>query len=196
MAKPVRVKTTWFKDEDAPRSPEEIANAIASVIWRLADSTVESLSQAEYDIVTPQRGFRIIGELVCFLAHYTDRLVFGRIDEPARHALIIAIARKLAEVMEENIIEVTGGKDPDYDYRTGFIDLFNRRSADYATFEINANQISYQASRYLSLMVREIMEAHDQTWIQDQLIEIEVPQIMATCKKSVDGFYPAEGGAK
>jgi hypothetical protein len=191
MAKPIRVKTQWFKDEGEARSPEEVANAIASVIWRLADNTIDSLSQADYDIITPQRGFRIIGELACFLTHYADRLVFGRVDDAARTQLIIAIVRKLAEVMEANIIEITGRKDPDYDYRAGFIDLFNRRSADYATFDIHAEQISYQASRYLSLMVREIMEAHDQTWVQDQLIEIEVPQIMATCKKTIDGFYPA-----
>jgi hypothetical protein len=83
-------------------------------------------------------------------------------------------------------------KDPDYDHKAGFIDLMNRRNADYATFDFPTDKASYQALRYLSLMIREIMEQSDQTWIQDQLMDIEVPQIMATCQKTVDGFFPLE----
>lgn len=191
MAKPVRVKTTWFRQDGAPRAAGETAGAIATVIWRLADKTVDSLSQANYDILTPQRGFRIIAELCCFLAHYADRLVYGRIDEVERTELMRATGQKLAGIMEDNILDFSGGiKDPDYDHRTGFIDLMNRRNADYATFDFPVDKAGYQALRYLSLMIREIMEAHDQTWIQDQLMDIDVPEIMATVKKQIDGFYP------
>ncbi len=190
MAKPLRVKTQWFKDSEDDRAPEETASAIAMLIWRLADGTVDSLSQAEYDIITPQRGFRIIAELCCFLSHYVDRLVYGRVDETRRHALVSAVGQRLAETMEDNIIDFSGGvKDPNYDHKTGFIDLMNRRNTDYATFEFPVNKAGYQALRYLSLMIREVMEAQDQTWIQDQLMDIEVPQIMATVKKQIDGFF-------
>lgn len=191
MAKPVRVKTAWFKEEGQGRSAEETATAVASVIWRLADKTVDSLSEADYDIITPQRGFRIIAELCCFLNHYADRLTYGRVDEADRASLMTAVGHKLAAIMEDNILDFSGGiKDPDYDHRAGFIDLLNRRNADYATFDFPVDKASYQALRYLSLMIREIMESHDQTWIQDQLMDIEVPEIMATVKKQIDGFYP------
>lgn len=190
MAKPLRVKTQWFKGDEEDRSPEETASAIAMLIWRLADGTVDSLSQAEYDIITPQRGFRIIAELCCFLSHYVDRLVYDRIDESHRHGLVSAVGQRLAETMEDNILDFNGGKkDPDYDHKAGFIDLMNRRNADYATFEFPVDKASYQALRYLSLMIREVMEAQDQSWIQDQLMDIEVPQIMATAKKQIDGFF-------
>ncbi len=191
MAKPVRVKTHWFKEGEADRAPEETASVIAMNIWRLADNTVDNLSQADYDILTPQRGFRIIAELCCYLAHYTDRLLFDRVDEAGRQALVSAVGLRLAEIMEDNIIAFNGGmKDSNYDHKAGFIDLMNRRNADYATFEFPVDKASYQALRYLSLMIREIMEQSDQSWIQDQLMDIEVPQIMATCNKTVDGFFP------
>ena len=109
-----------------------------------------------------------------------------------KHAKISKLAI-LAEVMEDNILDFSGGaKDPDYDHRAGFIDLMNRRNADYATFEFPVDKASYQALRYLSLMIREIMESHDQTWIQDQLMDIEVPEIMATVKALADAAR--EGG--
>jgi hypothetical protein len=34
------------------------------------------------------------------------------------------------------------------------------------------------------------MEKSDQSWIQDQLMEIEVPAMMDMAKKNMDGFYP------
>jgi len=190
MAKPMRVKTTWFKDSDQERPAFETGSVIALTIWRVADSTVDRLTEADYAILTPQRGFLVIAELCCFLAHYADRLIYGRADEAFRADIIEAIAHRLAETMEDNIIDLNGGqKDPDYDHRAGFIDLMNRRNVDYATFDFPVDKASYQALRYLSLMVREVMLASDQSWIQDQLMDIDVPEAMATVKKQVDGFF-------
>ena len=39
-------------------------------------------------------------------------------------------------------------------------------------------------------MIREGMEKTDQSWIQDQLMDIEVPEMMGMVKKNMDGFYP------
>jgi hypothetical protein len=64
-------------------------------------------------------------------------------------------------------------RDPDYDYQDGYIDLLNRRMADYSEFDFPDDKASFQALRFLSLMMREGMEKSDQTWIQDQLMDIE-----------------------
>jgi hypothetical protein len=40
------------------------------------------------------------------------------------------------------------------------------------------------------------MEKTDQSWIQDQIMDIEMPEIMGTVKKQVDGFYPAPDATK
>lgn len=192
----LRVKTVWFKKEGEQRDPSEVATVIASTIWRLCDRTIDNLSKANFDIITPQRGFRIIGEMACFLVHYVDRLAFNRMDDAQRQDVVSAVGVRLAEIMEENIIELTGGeKDPEYDYQAGFIDLINRRMADYSEFDFPDNKASFPALRFLSLQIREVMEQSDQTWIQDQIMEIEMPDMMGTVKKSMDGFYPEKNDA-
>jgi hypothetical protein len=186
----LRAKTVWFKKE-GERPAEEVATVLASTIWRLADKAVDNLSKANFDIVTPERGFKIIGELSCFLTHYVDRLAFARMDDSKRQNLVSAVGVRLAEIMEQNILDMTGGKtDPDYDYQDGYIDLLNRRMTDYSEFEFPEDKASFQALRFLSLMIREGMEKTDQTWIQDQLMDIEVPEMMGMVKKNMDGFYP------
>ncbi len=189
----LRVKTVWFKKTGEQRDPTEVATVIASTIWRLCDGCIDNLSKANFDIITPQRGFRIIGEMATFLVHYVDRLAFNRMDDAHRQDVVSAVGVRLAEIMEENIIEFTGGqKDPDYDYQAGFIDLTNRRMGDYSAFDFPNEEASFAALRFLSLQIREVMEQSDQTWIQDQVMDIEMPQMMKTLKKSVDGFYPPQ----
>ena len=197
MAAPTRVKTVWFKKDGAQRGAEEVATALATTIWRMADRAVDDLSKADYDIVTPQRGFKIIAEMTAFAVHYVDRLVYGRLSEADRARLVSAIGRRLAEIMEDNILSFTGGqKDPDYDYKQGYIDMLNDRMTEYAHYEFTQDKASFQALRYLSLQIREVMEKSDQSWIQDQIMDIEMPQVMGTVKKQVDGFYPAQGSGK
>lgn len=192
MAAPTRVKTVWFKKDGVQRGAEEVATALATTIWRMADRAVDDLSKADYDIVTPQRGFKIIAEMTAFAVHYVDRLVYGRLSDEDRARLISAIGRRLAQIMEDNILSFTGGqKDPDYDYKQGYIDMLNDRMIEYAHYEFTQDKASFQALRFLSLQIRDVMEKSDQSWIQDQIMDIEMPQIMGTVKKQVDGFYPA-----
>ncbi len=194
----LRVKTTWFKKE-GERPPEEVATVMASMLWRLADKAIDNLSKADYDIITPQRGFKIIAELTCFLVHYMDRLAFDRIDDGQRQELISATGIRLAEVMEQNILDFNDGeRDPDYDYQEGYITLLNQRMQDYAEFAeftLPNGKPDFQPARFLSLMIREDMEKSDQSWIQDQLMDIEVPAMMEMAKKNMDGFYPPNEAA-
>lgn len=193
MTAPIRVKTVWFKKDGIQRGAEEVATAIATTIWRTADRAVDNLSRADYDIVTPQRGFKIIAEITAFAVHYVDRLVYGRISDEERARLITALGKRLAEIMEDNILDFTGGqKDPEYDYKQGYIAMLNDRMAEYAHYTFEPDKASFPALRFLSLMIREVMEKTDQPWIQDQIMDIEMPQIMGTVKKQVDGFYPPQ----
>lgn len=195
MAAPTRVKTVWFKKE-GERPAEEIATALATTIWRMADRAIDNLSKADYDIVTPQRGFKIIGELTAFAVHYVDRLIFERMDDAKRGDLVSALGVRLAEIMEGNILDFTEGvEDPDYDYQQGYIDMLNARMVEYAHYDFPDDRPSFQALRFLSLQIREGMESRDQSWIQDQIMDIEMPEILGTVKKQVDGFYPVRRDA-
>jgi hypothetical protein len=195
MAAPTRVKTTWFKKE-GERPVEDIATALATTIWRMADRAMDNLSKADFDIITPQRGFKIIGELTAFAVHYVDRLIFLRMSDKARGDLVSALGVRLAEIMEDNILEFTEGvKDEEYDYEQGYIDMLNARMTEYAHYDFPDDRPSFPALRYLSLQIREDMEKSDQSWIQDQIMDIEMPEILGTVKKQVDGFYPATNAA-
>lgn len=183
----MRVKTVWFKKESEARAPDQTATVIASVIWRLADKTVTNLSKADYDIITPQRGFKIIAEMIAFLVHMTDRLIYERADETRRGALIQALGVRLAEIMEQNIHSIVG--DDGFDYQSNFLDMLNRRMEDYATFDFPADQPDFSARRYLGSCILDMMEKRDQPWVIDQMMELEAPEALETLRKTVNGLF-------
>ena len=184
----LRVKTVWFKKDGEQRPAREVASVLASTIWRLAERTVDGLSKADYDIVTAERGVRIIGEMAAFLLHMSDRMAYGRVPEEERGRLIQGTATRLAEILVENIRSLV--VDDGFDYRANFIDMLNRRGADYASFECDPAKPSFQVLRYLALAVREVMVEADQHWVADQMMEIQAPEALGTLKKTLDGFYP------
>ena len=187
MVKPVRVRTIWFK-KDGERSPEEIATAVASTVWRVADKAVDNLGRENYDIITPARGFKLIAEFLAFLVHYCDRMAYATLTPERRVAVLQAISTRLGEVMEENIISVVG-PDPTRNFKAEFIDFLNRRFADYAEFEFpDEEKASFPALRFLGLQIRDEMGDNDKTWIMDQIMDIEMPEMMGTVRKSFKGL--------
>ena len=77
----IRLKTVFFKNAGG-RSTAETASVLASTIWRIADEVVTNLSKWDCDIVTPERGMKILGEMAAFLLHMADRMAYGRMPEP------------------------------------------------------------------------------------------------------------------
>ena len=190
----LRLKTVWFKNAGG-RSQTEVASVLASTIWRLADEIVNNLSKFDCDIVTLERGVRILGEVAVFLLHMSDRMVYGRLPESDRAALVQATGQRLAELVEENIRKMGGEKD--FDYRANFIDFINRRSADYATFECPPEQPSFPLLRCLGLAVRELMVESDQPWVADRIMDIDAPEALGMLKKTVDGLLsPKASGSR
>ena len=92
----LRIKTVWFRKDGESHGAEETAGAIASIIWRLSDLAVTNLSKADFDIITPQRGFSIMAELISFMVHLTDRMLYDRVDEDQRTPMIHAQPRRQA----------------------------------------------------------------------------------------------------
>ena len=187
MAMPIRVKTIWFKKE-GERTAEEIASAIATTTWRVADKAMDNLGSANYDIITPERGFKLIAEFLAFLVHYCDRMAYATLEPERRLAVLQAVSNRLGEVMEKNVRELIGKDDP-RNYKQEFIDFLNRRFNVYAEFEFpDDDKASFAALRYLSLQIREEMGDNDKTWIQDQIMDIEMPLMMGMVRKSFKGL--------
>ncbi len=187
MVKPVKVRTIWFKKE-GERSPEEIAGAVATTTWRVADKAVDNLGRENYDIITPARGFKLIAEFLAFLVHYCDRMAYATLTPERRIAILQAVSNRLGELMEENIISVAG-PDGNRNFKAEFIDFLNRRFEDYSEFEFpDEEKASFPALRFLSLQIREEMGDNDKTWIMDQIMDIEMPEMMGTVRKSFTGL--------
>ena len=181
----MRVKTVWFRKQDA-RAPEDAASVLAATLWRLADQLVENLSRAGYRIVTPERGLRILVEVLGFGLHLCDRRACARWPQNERAALVQATGTRLAEIMEQNLRELG---DPEAgDSRAGFVALLNRRADDYSRFELPEPGANFPALRCLGAHIREVMESDDQHWIMDQIIEIEMPELLGTLNKALDGL--------
>jgi hypothetical protein len=188
----VRVKTVWFKQAEAPRGAANVASVLASTIWRVSDRAVDGLSKAGYEIVTPERGLRIVAEMIAFLLHMADRMVYGRVPEAERAALVQGTGARLAEIMEENIHAIAGADG--FDHRADLIAFVNRRGAEYSAFECDPARPSFQVLRFLASAVRELMLEHDAHWVGDEIMEIQAPEALATLAKAVDGFYPPARG--
>ena len=182
----MRVKTVWFSKQ-AARTPEEIASVLAATLWRLADRLVDNLSRAGYDIVTPARGFRIVAEVLAFGLHLCDRRAHACRPETERAALVHATGMRLAEIVEENVRALTGPDERDY--RGEFVALLNGRGADYASFELPQSGASFPALRYLGAQIREAMGREDQPWIMDQVMDVEMPEVLGTLNKTLDGLF-------
>ena len=180
--KPVRAKTVWFRKQ-APRSAKELASVLASTLWRLAEKLVDNLSRSDYDIVTPARGYKIIAEVLALGLHLCDRWAYGRLDDARRGELVQAIGAHLADTMESNVRGT----------RTNFIDMLNRRGADYASFDIPSSGAGFPVLRYLGAQIREAMEEHDQHWVMDQVMDVEMPEVLGTLKKTFDGLLAQPG---
>jgi hypothetical protein len=188
----IRLKTVFFKNAGG-RSTAETASVLASTIWRIADEVVTNLSKWDCDIVTPERGMRILGEMAAFLLHMADRMAYGRMPEPERARFIQVAGQRLGEIVQDNIRAMVGADG--FDYKANFIDLLNRRAADYATFECTPDKPGYPILRYLGLAVREHMLDSDQHWVADQIMDIQAPEALGMLKKTVDGLLapPAAG---
>jgi len=181
----LRLKTVFFKNAGG-RSTAELASVLASTIWRLSDEVVANLSKWDCDIVTPERGMKILAEMSAFLLHMSDRMAYRRLPEPDRARFIQGAGQRLAEIMQDNIRAMVG--DDGFDYKANFIDLINRRAADYATFECTPEKPGYPILRYLGLAVREHMLESDQHWVADQIMDIQAPEALGMLKKTVDGL--------
>ncbi len=185
----IRVKSQWHKTGNA-RTPQQVATVIASLIWRVAEEKVTHMQQDNFEINSKQQGFAMLSEYLAFLVQYTDRFVYGRVDEEYRAALVSAIAKRLAEIMEDNQIHHMGPTQDSYQNR--FITLLNQRLPDYATFEYENGAPGYPCRRFLGSMILDQMPKRDHSWTIDQVVEIEVPNAIQILKKGLDGLF-AEG---
>ncbi len=186
----MRIKTRW-NDKKKVRTLDEIAGALAFTEWRIAGKALLNLENEGFQTDTQLQRLEVLQEFCAFLIHVTDRLVHAFMADAERRRFIVALALKLADTYHDNRVDVDGRGQ---DFRQPFIDLLNKRMADYAEFRFENGAPGYAFKRYLGECVTNTMGPKDRKWICDQVMEIEVPAMLKTLNKGLDDLTAAVRG--
>lgn len=180
----VRVKKSWNQNE-RPRSPAQMANAIGATIWKLAANVVLNLENENFETATQGQRIDIMEEMVCYLVHYCDRWVYPKADQQQRIEFINCLVKDMARMLEDSRIDVQG----EGEYRAAFIDKINQRSTDYAGYGFDESEGGSFAMRCrLGDHVKANMGERDQRWVPDYIIGREAPEIEAALRRSLSGL--------
>ena len=181
----VRIKSQWH-DEDAERSLEEIAGAIAFNGWRIAMDRAINLHGVQFIYDTDQQRLAVIAEYLIFQVQIVDRITHDRLDSEGRRTLITSLALRLAEHMQENGSELLGPGD----HGTTFIERLNRRSVEYAELGFTDEGPSYPFMRHLGFEIQQIMGASQENrWVIDQVMDKDGPEVYKQLKRILRNLF-------
>ena len=166
------VKTRWRNK--GVRTVAERAGVIGANIWKIALEIFKHLEKEGFRFGSDRQVTAVLSEFIAFLVQVADRAMYGRVSEPDRAALIGEVARHLAVTMENNQLDLLGPGE----YRKPFIDLVNARFEAYAGFEYSGGEPGYPCLRFFATKVSEIMEATDNRWVVEQMIDIDAPEMV------------------
>jgi hypothetical protein len=173
------------------RSPKMLASVVAMLAWKLAIESIKRMRKAYYDIDAGKPYFDFVCEFLVFLAHAADRIAYRSLDGEKRAAFTTALAIRLAEMVEESRGELLGDAEPGAGHRD-FIELFNRRGADYGEYDYGPAGPDFGFKRMFASALREILPEKDQLWVIDQAMDIEAPDAIKALEKTMAGLF---GGA-
>jgi hypothetical protein len=174
MALPLRIKSRWSKDGD--HSLDEIAGALAFISWRLAQNKAINLHGENFIYENDRQRMDVIIEYLIFMLQIIDRLARQdlKLDDEDREKLVIAVARKQAEVIQDNSLDLFGTGD----YISPFFALINQRAGEYAEFRYTDDGPSYPFLRHLGYEIQQIMgESQENRWVIDQVMDRDGPEL-------------------
>ena len=172
------------------RSPKMLASVVAMLAWKQAIESIRRMRKAWYDIDTGKPYFDFVCEFLVFLAHAADRIAFRSLDAATRAEFTTALAIRLAEMVEESRGDLLGDAEPGACQRD-FIDLFNRRGADYGEYAYGpeTNGPDFGFKRMFASALREILPEKDKLWVIDQAMDIEAPDAIKALEKAMAGLF-------
>lgn len=190
----MRIKTEWHNPAHAG-DMKQSAGVLAPICWRLAAAAIANLRKEDYRITDPAQGYAIIAEILYFLVQLADRMAYEQFSPEQRVAFTTALANRVGEILHDNVLDVPG-VDREADYKGQFIARLNQRADDYATFAYTDDKgPDFGFTRYLGLRIMDQLPPQDRSWIVDQIMDIEVPEMVKTIKKAVSGLFPDSNNA-
>lgn len=163
----LRIKSHWWNDE-AARTPPEIAGALAYIAWRVAVEKAINLHCERFVYESDRQRMGVIQEYLVFLIQIADRLAHERMDDEDRRTLITEFAKKVIEHVQDNSQDLFGPGD----FGSTFIELLNTRSAEYAEFTLADDGPSYPFLRHLGFEIQNLMGREEENrWVIDQVMD-------------------------
>lgn len=187
----VRAHTRFHTE--GQRSAATLASVVALLAWKLAVAAINRMRKADYDIDIGRPYFDFICEFLVFMAVVADRVAYLKLDPDKRTDFTTALAVRLAEIVEENNYMLLASADPGACKRH-FIDLFNRRSGEYAEFDYGPEGPDFGFKRLFAACLREGLPEKDRLWVVDQVMDIEVPEALKSLDKTLTGLFGAGTG--
>jgi hypothetical protein len=184
----MRIKSHWFKSHQ--RTPQEIAGALAFVIWRIGDNALKSTRNAKFEIAIGAQYFSFLSEFLVFLIQVADRIAYRQLSSEERLAFTGVLANRVAETLAENQSRLIG--DSIEKYKQLFIDTLNRRAGEYAEFGYDSNGPEFAFTRYLGFSMREVMDEKDSAWVIDQMMSVAAPEAVEMVEKTMRELFETE----
>ena len=185
----MRIKSHWFKS-GRQRTPQEIAGALAFVIWRIGGNALKNTRNANFEIAVGIQYFSFLTELLIFLVQTADRIAYRQLSAEDRLAFTSALANRVAETLAENQSRLVGNSFEIN--KQHFIDKLNRRAGEYAEFDYGINGPEFAFTRYLGFCIREVMDEKDANWVIDQMMSITAPEAVEMVEKTMHDLFDAE----
>ncbi|MDP2811590.1 MAG: hypothetical protein Q8O34_15725 [Rhodocyclaceae bacterium] len=180
------------------RCSATLASVVAVLAWKLAIESIRRMRGADYDIDIGRPYFDFVCEFLVFMALAADRIAHRELDPEPRAEFTAALARRLAEIVEENSGMLLASVEPGACQRH-FVDLFNRRSGEYAEFDYGQGDDGgpdFGFRRYFAACLRDILPEKDRLWVIDQTMDIESPEAIKTLDRTLAGLFHPESARR
>lgn len=183
----IHIKNHWNNDA-VEHSLQDTASVVAFTAWRIAKDRAINLNSERFIYTDDAQRMAVIGEYLYFQLHVVDRLAHQLLGEEERGKLILYIALKFADYIQDNGQELFG----DGDYIRPFIARLNQRSAEYSEFNFTDQRPSYPALRHFGYQIQQLMgEIETNRWIIDQIMDRDGEEVYKQIAQAVSGLLPA-----
>lgn len=182
----VRIRSRFHTE--GQRSAATLASVVCLLAWKLAVAAIKRMREADYDIDIGRPYFDFVCEFMVFLTMAADRIAYMKLPAERRIEFTSALAKRMAEIVEGNNAMLLGTAEPGACQKY-FVDLFNRRSGEYAEFDYGPAGPDFGFKRLFAACLREGLPEKDRLWVVDQVMDIEVPEALKALDRTLAGLF-------
>ncbi len=174
-----------FKNRDSA-TLEEKANILAYNIWQISLAGAKNLHQEDYIYTSDAQRVGVIREYLVFLVHVADRMIYARLNDAERSALINQLAQYTANQIQRNTEEIAGPGD----YKENYLATINARFNQYAQGSFDKSIPGYSLLRMFGDNIGRIM-GDDQInkWTIDQIMDVDGPMMVEKMRDSLTSIF-------